>query len=628
MGIEQSSMMHSEAPSVPTTKPNKIKRYNHFHSKPSHVIDLIVNQDWQKLIIATKTHQKEIFVAQKVRLFGVDRKVLPIHLACAMSPPSEVVEALINADSGFTTVKTPMKNYKKKVNRNIPFTGGGGGGQNSLSSRKMDIAKHHHSSVSNTSKGGGREEKKSSTIATENDDVDVPPSLMTPTTEPLSSFDNDDLLPHYQSVEARNEGTSNNVFFPEHNQDYALQITPSGDVRQISPSGYYRKSTNDTESPFVYLSQPDEVNPTYLSNLSDEFLPLHIACLFKASPVVINLLIKAYPKAVECKNKWGMLPIHIVCANIAMETPKIAAKKPVDEFTAKRYLNNLVAVTISDIDDSWDIHRVVDILVDAYPQSLNISSDNVEWLTPIEYVGKNFASGYERDKLLNLLKRKRHMAAQEGTDESATDSYGRLNNSICYKANQRTMLYSYLKMKDWDSADQQLQQNPEEASCLVMDKEYDSSGVSHLPLHLACSNEAPTNLIHSLSQAYPDGIKAKGKNGSNPLHIACKKSLCEEIIVQFINDCPEAICQKDEFGRIPLHLACKSNLPLSILDALIRAYPESCTVKDYNGHTALTYYCSENETDKLSRDQASALFERYGGRGVRNDEFQGDDLKN
>lgn len=106
-----------------TIKPNKIKKFNHLYSKPSHIIDLIVNRDWQQLLIAipkstssttanTKA-TKEVFAPHKVRLYGVDRKVLPLHLACAMDPPPEVIEALLNVDKKKVTVKTPLKNYTK-----------------------------------------------------------------------------------------------------------------------------------------------------------------------------------------------------------------------------------------------------------------------------------------------------------------------------------------------------------------------------------------------------------------------------------------------------------------------------------------------------------------------------------
>jgi hypothetical protein len=729
-------------PTHPQTKPNKIKRHNHFHSKPSHVIDLIVNQDWQKLLIAISTHQKEIFVAHKVRLFGIDRKVLPLHLACAMSPPPEVIEALLQADKNLCTVKMTMKNYRKKngklgsshhshthnhtcgnydyvSNHANSVSGSGNGGSNCTSSNSVNGT--CNSSINGTQTGstngntnvngnvnGNTNVNVNTNTSTKNhsqsqrsisqrddkkDDTDSrldgdepAVTVLTPTTEPLSSFetsfDSSDLdydanthgledthgHGHGQELPPPPKKASNTIFFPDNKQDFALQITPSGDVRQISPNGSYCVSSstnnNETESPFVYLSQnqqshththsyphhEEETNyrnrnhnrnrqkhRQYQSSLvafADEFLPLHIACLFKASPPVIELLLKAYPQGVQTKNKWGMLPIHIICANISMSSPKIASKKAVDDFTAKRYLNNLYANTMSDKEDTWEIDKVVEILVDFFPQCLNVSSDNVEWLTPIEYVGRNFERGLEREKLLNLLKLKRPVAlsvvqgmeddgtrtgtlngTRTGTGIKESSGSGGSNTSKDIKIhseNQRPLLYSYLKMKDWESAHLQAYQCPNEASCWIIDKDY-GSGSPHLPIHLACSYSAPQNIVHLLIEAYPDGLKAKTKNGFNPLHIACKKSLSHEILLELIETCPDAVSDKDEFGRIPLHLACRNNISLSGVKALIEAYPESCALKDYNGHTAFTYLYANNEDTDSTENEIALLFEKYDG---------------
>lgn len=441
------------------------------------------------------------------------------------------------------------------------------------------------------------------------------------------------------------------------------------------------------------------------------------------------------------KTTLGMLPIHIVCSNISLACPKIASQKAVDEFTARRYLNNLYANVISadhsgggtsgggasggdfnsasggsvvgsgidiicndgEVMRSWECEKVVEMLVDAFPKSVCIPSDNVDWLTPLEFVRKYFPRGvvvrrnstsngdtngenYEsesgngcenggggefetmQDKLISLLKQKRDLHAllddyqhesedimkeEENDNDGGSDddnashsnihtstdiSNNAMNTTISStsslissssRRNQRPLLYSYLKSKDWHNAQQQAIQYPDEASCWIMDKEYDIES-PHLPIHLACSySDAPHDIIHVLIEAYPDGIRAKGKHGFNPLHLACKKSLSYETIVELIRKCPDAVCQKDEYGRIPLHLACKAHLSFYVVKALIEAYPESCTMKDYNGHTALTYFyaqqCSGNSSNSSSSshhtthydstldDEIAVLFERYDG---------------
>mmetsp|Transcript_17128 Transcript_17128/g.20907 ORF Transcript_17128/g.20907 Transcript_17128/m.20907 type:complete len:616 (-) Transcript_17128:217-2064(-) len=607
MGAEQSSMYAEQRPvQTVSTKPNKIKKNHSFHNKSSSLVDLIVNRDWQKLIIATTTHQKEIFVTHKVRLFGVDRKVLPLHLACAMCPPVEAIEALLRCDKSFFTVRTPMKNHKKKGNR--------------VSHSNI----HNHAApipIPPTRQESYRTSQTSQHSSSEKEDShDSPPIALTPTTEPLSSFDascdgsDSDSL----SVPAISAETSGNVFFSEKKRDFALQLTPSGDIRQISSSGQYCMYPSDSaESPFVYVTQSEEEKTNYQSRLADDFLPLHIACLFKASPAVIDLLIKAYPEGVEKKNKWGMLPIHIICANLAMEPPKIAAKKAVDDFTARRHLNNLYADTISERNDVWGIESIIELLVDAFPPSLNTSSDNIEWLTPIEYLGRNFPFGHEREHLLNLLKNKRLCKAQDDhTQVSSTDS-SVSNDTKAFVGTHKPLLYSYLKMKDWENANIQASRVPHEASCWVLDKDYDPVE-PHLPIHLACSSSAPHYVIRNLIHAYPHGIMTKEKFGCYPLHIACKTSLCHESIVDIIECYSDAASIKDEFGGLPLHLACKNGSSLMVIKTLIETYPESCAIKDYNGHTALTYLYTNNECDDPIKNEIIQLFDEYdnGGCGV------------
>ncbi len=648
--------------SIHKPKPNKIKKYNHFHSKPSHVVDLIVNKDWQKLLIATAktSHQKEIFIPQKVRLFGMDRKVLPLHLACAMSPPLEVIEALLLVDKTLMTVQTPMKNCKKRLSKG--GAGGGGGKVGNVKTQSSSTSNNHIHNPS-TFYNGAQHHKIDTTktlqssIHSSNQDSEKDdffsegvffPSTTTPTTEtssePRSSFDTnsdigkDELHPSLSTQSFDNSSSQQrqshaNFFFSENtthttapattlstakqhpNEYYALQLTPSGDVKQISPNGKYCRSVNDTtESPFSYVAtaQSEEEKHSYPSSLADDFLPLHIACLFKASPAVIELLIQSYPAAVEMKNKWGMLPIHIVCSNISLEPPKIASKKAVDEFTSRRYLTTLYADTISDRNEvGWEIEKVVEVLVDSFPQSVNIPSDNIEWLTPIEYIGRNFPNGDEKENLLNLLKWKRNSYKGEniyGRLDTNMNNMSSCNDNISL-SREKTLLYSYVKAKDWDNVHEQVNQHPDEASCWVADKDYDNSAPA-LPIHLACSYSAPVDIIHALMDAYPDGLKSRGKHGFNPLHIACKKSLNEKIILEIIQICPEAVSQKDEYGRLPLHLACQNSLPFAVIRALIESYPNSCTVKDYNGHTAITYFCIHNDAID---DEVGLLFERYDG---------------
>lgn len=617
-------------------KPNKVKKStSYFHSKPSDLVDFIVNKNWQKVLNRCTSHPKEIYMTQKIRLYGTDRKLLPLHIACAMQPPAEVIAALLRPDTvtGMSTVKTLMKNAKKKnriIGSKDKSTSASGSG--SICSREAAPMSYpqlilQQSSSSMGGAGDGIEiECKGSE---EGKEVIEPPTCRT---APLSP-----------SLAEGDEGENyNQMFFPEKESrtGFALQITPSGEVKQISPNGKSCRAAINSESPFVYASQSHneqkntgdqmKVRASYQSAIADDFLPIHIACLYRASPEVIAFLIKCYPEGMEHKNKWGMLPLHIVCSNYYLKPPAITASKLDDDFTTKAFLNNLYNESMEDEMNKWDIAKVVEMLVTSFPQSVNVPSDNIEWYTPLEYAARNIQDKELRDKITSYLKKKQD---QNFTFDGASASYGAGNDALSLSSSLSdskashgkgvkalpisdcTLLYTYILGKQWDSIHDRLQQVPDEASFWIIDKNY-----PRLPIHLACENSAPLEVIEALLNAYPEGCIAKDGSGSYPLHLACANVQSSKIIFTLLKRAIKASKAKDDIGRLPLHLACVNGADPAVIKALLDAYPTSCTVKDYNGHTAMTYV-EYNESDEDEKLKYAEIFEQYeNGNGILADD--------
>ena len=611
----------------PSMKPNKVKKNNYFHSKPSKLVDLIVNKDWQSVLNRCKSHPKEIYVTQKVRLYGVDRKILPLHIACAMRPPEEILSVLLTPDqvNGMSTVKTPMINVKKKTMRkkmkNVEIA--------PMTSYPQQLILGISASASAASASAS--DKEASDKDSKEYDHSSPRDMCR--TAPLSPSDIQQTI-LVNSSSQDDDGYGENFFFPdaaggvgdkENNQQYALQITPSGEVKQISPNGKSHKSrtgtgtgTTASESPFVHASahahahahSSSDDQPSFQSAMADDFLPIHIACLFRSSPDVIKLLIRCHPEGLQEKNKWGMLPIHIVCSNLSLDPPSIMAGKLVDNFTTKDFLNNLYSESI-DTAEQWDMVKVIEMLVASYPQCVNTPSDNIEWYTPLEYASRNLPRGDEREEILRVLRRKKENSCSgisiscDSISSSLSDSKASSDIKV-FPISNCPLLYSYISTKQWDRSIDWVTKKTEEASFWVVDTDY-----PRLPIHLACSHsDVPQDLIEALLNAYPEGCTAKEGSGSNPLHLACKNCLPLDIIATLLTKYPKATRVKDQIGRLPLHLACASGTELSVVKILMDAYPASCSMKDYNGHTALTYvdYCIEGDTVK---DEFSALFEKY-----------------
>lgn len=595
MGAEHSTTII--ASNGVTTKPNKVKRSrnNYFHSKPSSLVDFIVNKNWQKVLIHSSTHPKELFVSHKVRLYGVDRKVLPLHLACAMQPPIEVIVAMLRQDDALISVRTPMINHKKKVtirrDRSLGLKQKSSSDFTPMSyPQQLILSRGNSSSFS----------EKDASVSSYIDPVRSVSMLSEEGVSPASNIDG------CESVTVHDDSWHSNNFFPDkENNKYVLQLTPSGEVKHISPNGKSLRAVV-TESPFIHASASLEENAPAQAAFADDFLPLHIACLFRASPAVIELLIKSHPDSVECRNKWGMLPIHIVCANISLESPVIAASKVMEDYSTKQYLNNLYMDSMSDGNIRWEIEKVVQMLINAFPHSVNIPSDNIEWYTPLEYASRNLPQGHSKDEVISIFNRVQSTKDGESQSLASSLSDSRVSTDIkAYSIGNSPFLYKCISLRKWDLALQQIQKSPEEASYWVVDADY-----PRLPLHLACTNSAPLNVIKALLESYPEASMSKEGSGSQPLHLSCANNLPLKCVHAIFESHPDAITTKDAIGRLPLHVACSYGAPLKVVKMLIEAYPDSCFMKDYNGHTALTYvdYFVEENTNK---EDYYALFAKY-----------------
>jgi hypothetical protein len=145
-----------------------------------------------------------------------------------------------------------------------------------------------------------------------------------------------------------------------------LQIGPSGNLE-------YHTSTD--------VVMDWDLKP--LLQEADCLLPLHIACLYRASPGIIAALLKAYPSAVESV-AWGMLPIHMLCSNFSIPT-LVAAPK-----------------TFMTLKPEWHLADSITHLVQFYPESVQIKSFQ-NGMTPVDYIEETMEDGAHKNLCLNAL---------------------------------------------------------------------------------------------------------------------------------------------------------------------------------------------------------------------------------
>lgn len=155
----------------------------------------------------------------------------------------------------------------------------------------------------------------------------------------------------------------------------------------------------------------------------------------------------------------------------------------------------------------------------------------------------------------------------------------------------RTLIYK----KQWEEVERVLKDSPSQA------RSADKMG--DLPLHEACLQGAPFNVVKNLLVAYPDSIKQKGFCGRLALHYAAYVKPSLHIIKLLIQRYPEGAAVFDADGRLPLHLAVIRNAPKQAIETLICAYPKGLKTANRFGSTPLMLARNNQMSDLLRREQ-------------------------
>ena len=112
--------------------------------------------------------------------------------------------------------------------------------------------------------------------------------------------------------------------------------------------------------------------------------------------------------------------------------------------------------------------------------------------------------------------------------------------------------------------------------------------VGDLPLHIAIKRKCSEEIITSLVEAYPDGLKVKDDFGQLPLIMAIQYRCSVDIIRSLVKEYPDGAQVKDQRGVLPLHRAVKG-FPLETIRMLVKAYPGSVYDKDDDGWLPLHF---------------------------------------
>ena len=139
------------------------------------------------------------------------------------------------------------------------------------------------------------------------------------------------------------------------------------------------------------------------------------------------------------------------------------------------------------------------------------------------------------------------------------------------------------------------------------------TGTQLLPLHIACENGAPIQVIKLLLNANPSAVQTSNLHDRLPLHCllaaAASHPLSDNAVSTLIEAYPNACRIADKDGNLPIHYACLAT-PCSdnIFTSILSMYPEAA----YQRNTAGDYplHVAQSNKDLKTRNTALAALDR------------------
>jgi len=492
--------------------------------------------------------------------------LLPIHLACALQPPKEVVEKLLYFHTDTASILMVRRTVKKKSLNRIPRF-----------RRKKDPYP-----TQQANQGSGILH-----------DVSPPFSAESSICDSSAGFKSE------------------------------LKGDELGDTFSVSTEGSIRDRAahlcGKPEPVAIARNGAPSMNWDLLSLLKEanHFFPLHIACLYRASPAVLQALIHAFPGGARAPTSaWGMLPIHICAAGVAL-APPIS-----------------LATALIPLVEEWDVLASLELLAKVYPEGL-VKASVTNGMTPKDYIEETMEEGPYRRMCLDVVdvvavemsfSNSNGVTGSTRTSTSKDDGFSDISSIVPFEIrceldpNMATRMvddnewrvqnpmYTLLSTEDWEGTAFRLTLEPEQACEWQYGIEMDACNEpqlwKQLPIHHACRFGAPVGLICLLHEGYPKGIKSRDPyTGTLALHHACRYKASRSVIEALVHHYPSGTKVKNHAGHLPLHLACMYNTSMEVIHFLVKVYPGSICECDNKGLTPLDYakkeMTLENETVNL-----------------------------
>jgi len=348
----------------------------------------------------------------------------------------------------------------------------------------------------------------------------------------------------------------------------------------------------------------------------DGDLPLHtsVAAVQKdgTGSDTVHLLLKTYPDAASTANHDGELPLHTACIE---EHPhdvvrSLLAAHPDGAASRDDYGNLPLHWAVSD--PRRGVSETVGLLLESYPAGAR--SQNNDGFLPIH---KACVHGAPVEVLRALLQEH-----PKGISMSCAD--GNLPLHLLAgrtDADKESVDVIISAHPDGAVAKNVYGESPLHVACcadggaaadavrLILRGCSTAASVAaaggSLPLHLACTYDAPACTVRDLLAVTPGGASAVDGAGRTPLCCAVRNNARVDVVRELLSGAvpAELASVPSRTGELPLHVACKLRATVEVVKELLKAYPGGVDVVNQDGnlpvHVAVLSKAPRDTIDEL-----------------------------
>jgi ankyrin repeat protein len=283
-------------------------------------------------------------------------------------------------------------------------------------------------------------------------------------------------------------------------------------------------------------------NAIYHKEYTHGWMALHVACHAGLDAQIIEYLQHQFPPAIQTPDLEGRLPLHLAVSSSSTSL------------------------------------KVVTYLLSKYPDAMDILDQKQN--TPRDYATSNNSNPNASKFLREMERGTIFWNAKEWDDPTGCP------------------LGAFIYRQNWEDAMERLLSFPEESLLWSVQSEN-----RYLPIHYACMQHAPIELVQELTEIHPYSLALTcQEEDRTALHIACDRQAPYPLIQILLDVYANAASHRDDTGSLPIDLvwsqarknattnfsSSSSSPNWAVVEALLRAFPQGSKETTNNLQTQMT----------------------------------------